>query len=179
VSIARLRLVDDGHGVVDDATGEIFDPAQLDRKVADLEATIVALRKDVELAERDLRGKRLQIAKLLADEEAERMEYPRRAGVLHIIAEWAAVCNHPRAQATNDRFDCVRRLMDVQIPQPYTRADFSQAIAGAAYDCYEKPYRNGKMRRFDDLTTICKGGKEFDSFRDRAPKGWVYVPWRP
>jgi hypothetical protein len=121
----------------------------------------------LELAERDLRGKRALIAKLRKDEAAERQSYPQRPMVEDIHAEWARECKHPNSKLTAERFDAVRSMIEAG----YTREQFARAIAGAAYDPFSVKRKNGTVKRFDDLELICRDGKHFEDFANRAPRG--------
>lgn len=122
--------------------------------------------EQLKLAERDLRGKRSLIAKLRRDEDADRRTYEHRAMVEDVHAEWQRECKHPNSKLTAERFDAVRTLIE----KGYEREQFARAIAGAAYDPFTKQRRNGSIQRFDDLELVCRDGKHFEDFANRAPR---------
>lgn len=135
--------------------------------------TIERLELELQDVERERRTQRAVIKRLYAELERDRQIYERRDEVAAIFAEWAQVCGHPNTRLTDDRFDAIRRLLEVTKPKPYPREAFTAAFAGAAFDAYRKQRRNGSWERFDDLTLICRDGTKFESFIKRAPKSHV------
>ena len=168
MSAQPLRLVD--------ADGEVFAPA----------GEADELRAQVEALKHELTVKIAQIAKLKKDKVKERQQHKRRPEILSIFAEWQIECNHPRSGLTDDTFDCVLALLETRVVRGsaddgscegcastvYDRVHFSRAIAGAKFDPFISTQKNGRKRRHDHLAKICEGGKTFESFCNRAPKGW-------
>lgn len=164
-----LRLVDE-HGVVSDES-EIVE--SLKAQIKDLQG--------------ELTKKLGEITKLKKDRVRERLEHKRRPDVMSIWAEWQVECKHPRSGLTNDRFDAILGLLEARNVQGseddgscmgcgsfvYDRDHFSRAIAGAKFDPFITRHKNGRPQRHDDIKKICEGGKSFESFCNRAPKGWV------
>lgn len=142
--------------------GEITLSIALDR-VQELEAQL----RDIE---RERRGERARVRFLLAQIEDDRDSYERREEVVSIFNEWREKCKHKSARLTNDRFDAIRRLLDITKPQPYPREAFTAAIGGAAYNPYLTQRKNGSWKRHDDIALICRSGEKFEEFIKRAPK---------
>ena len=134
------------------------------RRVLELEAEVADL-------ERDMRRARARERLLLGQLEEDRQGYDRRGEVESVFDEWRQACGHRNARLTNDRFDAIRRLLEVTKPAAYPREAFTAAIAGAAYDPWTKRRRNGSEQRFDDAALIFRDGKTFESFIKRAPGG--------
>lgn len=168
MSAQPLRLVD--------AAGVVYDrDEELD-----------ALHEQVEALKHELTVKIGVIARLKADKVKARLEHKRRPEILSIFAEWQIECNHPRSGLTDDTFDCVLALLETRVVRGsaddgscegcastvYDRVHFSRAIAGAKFDPFISTQKNGRKRRHDHLAKICEGGKTFESFCNRAPKGW-------
>ena len=131
---------------------------------------IEELERDVMNLERERRQQRTQITKLKAELDDSPMRYDRRDEVADIFREWQSTCRHERSRLTYDRFQAIRRLLDVMHPKPYPRAAFSLAFAGAAFDPFEKRMRNGRLVRYDDVALICRSGEHFERFIRRAPR---------
>lgn len=146
-----------------EVVGRIPTTKELLAKIDELELAIQDL-------ERERRHQRLQIRKLRAELDRTPAHYDRAGEVESIINEWRIVCNHPRARSSLDRFDAVRRLLDVSHPRPYPREAFSLAIRGAAYDPHRQPRRNGTTQTYDDIELICRTAAKFEEFIRRAPK---------
>jgi hypothetical protein len=147
-----LRLID-GRQVVEGSAAELW-------------AKIEQLGGDLANAERDLRSKRALITKLQRDKQREREECIERELVEEIFAEWQEVCGHARSKLTPERFDAIQ----ARIQDGYERADFAKAIAGGSFDPFITKAKNGRMIRHDDIELICRDGKHFESFANRAPR---------
>ena len=134
---------------------------------------VVELEAEVADLERDMRRARARERWLLSQLEDDRAGYGRRDEVEDIFNEWRRVCGHQNARLTMDRFDVIRKLLEVSRPAAYPREAFAAAFAGAAYDPFVTRRRNGSEHRHDDIALICRDGKTFESFIRRAPEGDV------
>lgn len=142
-----------------------------------LYAELDKLRAQLEDAESDIRSWRGRNAFLLLDAELKRQHYRRRGEVIDIMNEWMEVTGRKRCKLTPYRFDNIRDCLEVQLPSPYTREDFSRAIAGLAYDPWYPKAKNGKRIPHNDIGWACRNGGEFlEKYANKAPRGWVYVP---
>lgn len=159
--MSALRLVDE-HGQVHGA----------DAIVEELEERVAALQ-------RELTTKLGMITKLRKDKVRERRKHPRRGEIVSIWAEWQVECKHPNSGLTDDRFDAILAILETRDVGhgregfAYKREHFSRAIAGAKYDPFVTRHKNGREQRHDDISKICEGGKSFESFANRAPRGWL------
>jgi len=147
--------------LVDSVTGELVDGS--DHELLEL---IKSLEHDLSLAERDLRAKRNLITKLQRDRERERQAHEHRDEIEHIFSEWQTVCRKARSKLTADRFDAV----SARLADGYDRGEFSLAIAGAAYDPFTVVLKNGRRQPMNDLELICRDGRHFENFANRAPQ---------
>jgi hypothetical protein len=138
---------------VDADTGEAVHP-----EVAMLQERVASLEQALKEAELELRAKRAQITVLKKNKAEERSNYPRRADVVRVHAYWQARMGHRQA-LTADRFDAVRAMLE----------DFKLAVDGAWFDPFCKPMKNGRVKRFNDLTTIFRDGKSMQYAIERAP----------
>ena len=102
--------------------------------------------------------------------DTTRDTYRRRDEVESIFAEWQEKCGHKRARLSSDRFNAIRGLLEVSEPEPYPRGAFTAAIEGAAYDHFTVQRKNGDIKRFDDISLICRDGAHFEDFIQRRPK---------
>jgi ribosomal protein S15P/S13E len=159
---------------VDLDTGEKVSP-----EVAMLQERIASLEEALHEAEKDLRVKRGQLTKLKKDVAKERFAYARAEDVRRIHDYWQRRMGHKQA-LTGDRFDAVRGILEetrLEISdgkakkQPAFKFpdDFKAAIDGAWLDPYSVKQKNGRLKKFQDLALICRDGKTFQSFIDRAP----------
>jgi hypothetical protein len=146
-----------------EVVGRIPTTRELLEKIDELELTVEDL-------ERERRQQRAQIRKLKAELDRTPAHYDRAGEVENIINEWRIVCKHPNARSSLDRFDAVRRLLDVTHPRPYPREAFTLAIQGAVYDPYRRPRRNGTLQAYDDIELICRTAAKFEEFIRRAPR---------
>lgn len=143
--------------------GRTPNPVEMLAKIAELTGTVEDL-------ERDMRRARHRERLLLSRLEEDRADYPRFDEVFTIFDEWRAVCSHGRARLTDDRFDAVRRMLEVTKPEPYPREAFTRAFEGAAFDPYRRQRKNGTWQRFDDIALICRSGQHMEEFIRRAPR---------
>jgi len=133
-------------------------------------ARVRELEAHEERLERELKGKRLQIAKLEADREAEAMASPERPQVECLHKLWKKACRRRRALHFTDRENMARAVK---------RLGFDtccRAIAGAAYDPYTRRLKNGRLERYDDLELIFRNFGKVTEFARRAPQGWKPNP---
>lgn len=135
----------------------------------ELLAKVAELTGTVEDLERDMRRARARERLLLSQLEDDRAAYDRMPELLDIMDEWRKKCGHSRARLTDDRFDAIRRLLEVKRPEPYPREAFSRAIDGAAFDPYRRQRKNGSWQTYDDIALVCRSGQHFEEFIRRAP----------
>lgn len=140
-------------------------------KLSEALQTIERLELELQDVERERRTQRAHIKRLYAELARDRASYERRDEVESIHREWATVCGHGNSRLTDDRFDAVRRLLEVTKPKAYPREAFSAAFAGAAFDPFITRRKNGTEHRHTDLELICRDGAHFESFIKRAPRG--------
>jgi hypothetical protein len=159
---------------VDADTGEAVHP-----EVAMLQERVASLEQALKEAELELRAKRAQITVLKKNKAEERSNYPRRADVVRVHAYWQARMGHRQA-LTADRFDAVRAMLEEtrleladgkarRVPAFRWPEDFKLAVDGAWFDPFCKPMKNGRVKRFNDLTTIFRDGKSMQYAIERAP----------
>ena len=120
--------------------------AQAEERVAGQEALL-------KLAEREL-GKK----------GPNRQRDPKRPLIEQVFRHWKEACHKPRSPLTPDRWDAIRDALAY-----YTVEQLCLAIDGAAFDCFTKPQRNGRLERFNDLTTILATGARIESYANKAP----------
>lgn len=122
-------------------------------------------------AERDVNTWRLRYAKLARDKEAEAEGDKLFPVVRKLYEVWKRDCKHPRAGWDADCFF---------VAKPFLKKDGYEmclrAVAGAAYDPWKAKQRNGYMRRFDEWDRIFGSRSKFESFCNRAPRGWSPDP---
>lgn len=159
---------------VDADTGET-----VSREVQALQDRIASLEEALKEAEKDLRTKRGQITKLKRDMVTERLEYHDREKVVAVHDYWNRRMGHNLA-LTADRFDAVRGILEERrivvvdgkarkMPAFEYPAAFKAAVDGGWFDPYTTVRKNGTVHRHNDLALICRDGKTFQSFIDRAP----------
>ena len=152
-----IKIVGDG--------GEVIETT-----LADVDQVILAqlnmARMDLANAEKELRKARRRIRALEAEREQERLDYPERHEIEEIFAEWQEVCGKHRSKLTADRFDAIRGMVEMG----YSRREFTLAIAGAAYDPFTTEARNGRKIVHNDIELICREGKKFEAFANKAPR---------
>jgi hypothetical protein len=162
--------------VISAETGEIAEDTA--RLIAELEQA----REDRKALERELRAKRRRITELERDKARERESYEHRDRVEAVHSYWQrrTGCKGALSPA---RFDAVRGILEQQrleVPANGGRArkvlayeypaDFKRAIDGAWFDHFVKARKNGTEQHFMDLELICRDGKNFEEFMERAPK---------
>lgn len=125
------------------------------------------LQDQLDGAEKDVRAWRARHAALKRDKEKEARTNKLWPLALELFGEWKVECNHPRAQWSADRFF---------LAEPHLKAhgvDMARrAIAGAKFDPMTKQRRNGSIERFDNWDLIFRDAARFESFCNRAPRGW-------
>lgn len=162
---------------VDENTGEVFATP----REAELQALVDKLTQDRKNLEKDLRAKRRKITELERDLVREREVYPDREKILRIHSYWNRRMGHDQA-LTADRFDAVRGMLEElklvrvegksraqKVPAFSYPDDFKRAIDGGWFDPFVTKQKNGREKRHNDLALICRDGKTFQSFIDRAP----------
>jgi hypothetical protein len=167
--------------VVNSDTGEV-EPNSL---VARLRAEIDRLKTDLKMAKRDVTAKNRRIAEFERSKVRERLDYERYEDVQRIATYWHRKCRggnsrvNPMAPA---RFDAVRGILDqtrIVVDEDtgrkrhepfYSMEDCRDAVDGAAFDHFSKQRKNGTWEHFDDLELIFRDSKQFENFRDRAPR---------
>lgn len=147
--------------VVDRATGEVVEPAVTCEECQ-------KLRDQLDGAHKDIKAWRARHAALKRASEEEAEQSPVWPQAVALFGVWKDLTGHPRSEWTLDRF----WLMEPFIKK-YGLKRCEQAIAGLAYDPYSKPMRNGRIKRYDDLTVAFKNADRFEEFCNRAPKDWA------
>lgn len=131
---------------------------------------IEQLEGELQDVERERRNQRAHIKRLQSLLDQDRRAYDRRDEVVSIHREWAEQTGHRNSRLTDDRFDAIRALLEVEKPKPYPREAFTAAIAGAVFDPYITRRRNGSEKRHDDIALVCRDGQKFEDFILRAPR---------
>ena len=154
--------VEEGHLYLPNETGEMIP----------WETTLVHALKRIEALEDGYARFEL----LHARQDTTRDTYARRDELEDIFGEWQEVCRHKRARLDAVRFDAIRFILEVREPGPYPRAAFSAAFAGAAFDAFTVTRKNGDIKRFDDVSLICRDATHFEDFIQRRPKENTHGP---
>lgn len=153
--------------LVDPETGELAEDAPSYSEALTL---LRQLDTSVRMLERDLAGKRLRIAELEADREQEAADHPLRPQVNAVHACWKAATGKRRPLHFSDVFSIAAAVNKLGFDTCL------RAVVGAKFDPYTKRQRNGKTKRYDDLSTIFKKFSSVVDFADRAPEGWTPDP---
>lgn len=156
--------------LVDPATGELADDAPDYREAL---ALLGQLQTQIEMMDRDLRGKRLRIAELERDREQAALDDPLRPQVEALHALWRRGTGRRRPLHFADRERIGAALKRLGF------ATCAAAVAGAIYDpSYSAPRRNGKRERFDDLELVFREFARTKAFAARVPDDWQPDPRR-
>lgn len=158
MSAPNLKLV------VNAETGEVVEPDCPDcRKRLD----------EIAGLERDLRGWAVRYAELKRDKDTEAREHPMWETGKVLFTEWKRATNHPRTHWTPERFWQVERFLTGGRfgATPEERCVWiRKAIAGAAFDAFSTPRRNGSMKVHNDWEQIFRTEDRFREFIAKAPK---------
>ena len=153
--------------LVDTATGELVEaPAEHSEALA----LVRKLEVQTRMMERDLAGKRLRIAELEADREAEAEDHELRPQVDAVHACWKAATGKRRPLHFSDVFAIASAIKKMGFDTCL------RAVVGAKFDPYTRRQRNGQVKRFNDLETIFKTFGKVSDFASRAPQGWTPDP---
>lgn len=155
--------------IVPDANGEI--PKSYEELQAELARTLAVLKG----TERDLRGWMVRYRELAEDKKAEAREHILWPLGQHLFRGWQRACDHPKTPWTEDRFWLVEPFLSLPRYAPALEMRVvlcCRAIIGARYDCWKKPQRNGRWKRFDEFDRIFATHASFEDFCNRAPVGW-------
>lgn len=125
--------------------------------------------------ESDLRGKRLRIAALEADRDAEARAHGAWPRAVRLFDIWREATGHLKAQWSPDRFwECLPAL------RAFDDYWIERAIGGLAYDPHTKRAKNGDEVRFDSWETLFGKGTgttvNIGKYAERAPRDWTPPP---
>ncbi len=146
--------------VVDEATGELHDSCP----------GCVKLEHEITVLQKKMRGVAGELGEALADRraKAEASEYWGLAARLFLY--WKRACRHERAEWSWQRFElCLPYIQD----GTYGLEMCLRAIAGARFDPFTRRRKNGSVERYDSWELIFRDHGKFESFCNRAPRGWV------
>jgi hypothetical protein len=125
------------------------------------------LERQVEMMERDLRGKRLRIGQLEHDRMSRALSDPQRPEAELIHALWLKACGKRRPMDATDYEQICAAIRKLGF------ATCIAAVAGAKYDPnWSKPQRNGKRKPYNDLELIFRSFGRVIDFAGRVPDGW-------
>jgi hypothetical protein len=92
-----------------------------------------------------------------------------------LFTEWKQRCNHPKTHWTAERFWQAEPFLTggrfgatVEERSKWIR----RAIAGAAFDAYRTPRKNGTVKVHNDWSLIFRDEDRFREFVAKAPPGW-------
>lgn len=164
-------LRDDGpQTVVDYATGEVI---RLDNPRYHDVVRIVALEDHIAGLQSNIAGWAHRYAELKRDKQAEAEQDPNWPVAVRVFLHWQQVCKHPNSEWTVERFEDVLPYLK---GRKYGPEMCLRAIAGAAYDPFVSTRKNGSTHRHDSWELIFQSPGKFESFANRAPKGWQPPP---
>jgi uncharacterized protein YhaN len=136
-------------------------------RIRELHAALQVEQAQVEMLERDLKGKRLKIHQLEQDRDARARADDTAPDVEALWRLWKRACHRRRPLHYTDR-----EAMGLAVKRQGFKLCL-QAIAGASYDPnLSKPRRNGKVERYDDLELIFRNHGKVEQFAARVPDGW-------
>jgi hypothetical protein len=161
----------------DPATGEIVsddaEPRQRpnlrvveDPEKVRLKAEIEILEGQVKDLERDIRGKRAAIRRLTNEREKERQAYARREEVELWFTVWQVATNHPKSKLSAERFDAIRKAIDLGYELEHWElvCEFAGALPYGPY--YKRKATGPENDRRDDPHLLVR---HFEHF---ARQGW-------
>lgn len=150
-TVARPRLVT--------AHGEVIEDAAL---------TIVRLQDELAQAARTIRGQAWQIGELQRDRDAEARDHQLWPTALEQFHYWREVCKHPRSRWAPDKF-----WAWLPFAKEFGELKCKAAIAGAAFDHYSKPAKNGRLIHYCDWhgtkSAIFETTSRFEFYLDHVP----------
>lgn len=133
----------------------------------------------VSMLERDLAGKRLRIAQLEADRDAEARKHKWWPRAVRLFDIWREASSHLRCEWNAERF-----WMAVPSLKKFEDYWIERAIAGLVYQPFSKTMRNGKEERYDLWENLfTKNGRvttaNVERYANRAPADFPPAPLVP
>lgn len=128
----------------------------------------------------ELKGKRLTIARLEADREADALAAPERPQVeaLHALHAAATKAN-PKTPSRTKRLDTTEREQAAYCVKKLKFPLCLAAIVGIAYDpSFGPPRRNGTRECFNTFELALRNTAKASSFAERVPQRWEPNPER-
>ena len=122
----------------------------------------VAREHEVHELLKKLRGQSRELGELRADKQAEAEADPLWPMGIRLFRYWQAVCRHPRAEWTPQRFEMVRR----RLRQPGLETCL-RAIAGVHADAWRV------QKRLDLWEHIFESQKAFETCLAKCPASWT------
>lgn len=117
----------------------------------------------VQMAELELRTKRIQIAKMREDkaakEKREREEHPERCAIERIFDRWRVESGHTACKLTPERFD----MTSCRLAEDYDEGQLTMAAVGVATNPY---VINGE--RQDGYKTAMQDGEHVERYANRC-----------
>lgn len=128
---------------------------------------------EIELTEllRKFTGQSRELGELRRDKDEEAREHEAWPMAVKLFEYWKQQTGHKRARWTEDRFWVVLPHL-----KKLGAANCAAAIAGLAFQHYEKPRRNGSIEHFDGWETCFKDAGRVESYAKRRPTDWVLPP---
>lgn len=139
----------------------------LTQDLREAQAEIAVRVRHEQMQDRDLKGKRLRIAELEADREAEAEDHPLRPQVDAVHACWKAINGKRRPLHFSDVFSIAAAVHKLGFDTCL------RAVVGNHFDPYTRRQRNGKVSRYTDLETIFKTYGRVSDYAGRAPESWT------
>ncbi len=146
--------------VINEATGEVLD---------DCPGCIEAQIQIAGLA-RDIKSWAAKYAALYREKEEEAEDSPEWDDVRDLFYFWRRICKHPNAKLDLARYKNVL---------PFLKHDGKElcyrAIAGAAFDSFNKPNKAGRVVSYNDWEFIYRNRTNFEKECNRAPRDWKTI----
>lgn len=126
----------------------------------------------IEMLERDLKGKRLRIGRLEADAASSAHHHQLWPRATRLFDIWRRATGHTRAEWNAERFEaCIPTLRKLD------DATIERAIAGIAFDPYVSQGKNGRPVRHDWWHTLFKSVENVQRYANKAPRD--FKPTKP
>lgn len=128
------------------------------------------LNDTIDGLQRDIRGWTSRYADLRRNKVKKAKESPLWDQALELFEYWQEKCNHKRSKFTPERFWQIEPFLEDE--EHYGYEICKRAIAGAAYDPYTKPRKNGSIKRFDDWSLIFRSADKLEDMANKSPRDW-------
>lgn len=129
------------------------------------------LQRQLDGAERDVRGWRSRYALLKADKADQAKHHGLFPAAKQAFSHWQIVCEHKRSGFTADRFWLIEPFLEDK--ERYGLEMVLRAIDGAAFQSWVSERTNGTLKLHNDWDKIFEAATSMEERVNRAPRGWT------